>query len=158
VPGFEPSEALIVCERALRQLFAHAFAEKYGPDWLGRVAQPDRIVAWRERREEELRRRTRKGALEVPERHELAYAEFHDLLRIAEKHWEPLAPALGKRAQTLPLLRRFESLRNTVAHSRQLLSFEADLLSGIAGEVGNRVTIYMTTQDPSGEHYPRIDA
>jgi len=35
----------------------------------------------------------------------------------------------------LPLLRRFEALRNTVAHSRPVLPFEADLLSGIAGEI-----------------------
>ncbi len=95
--------------------------------------------------------------LQVPD-DELAYAEFYDLCAIAEKHWQPLALALGKQAETLPLLKRFDKLRNTVAHSRPLLGFEADLLSGIAGEIRNRVTKYMTEQDPSGDHYARIES
>ncbi|MEX3649332.1 hypothetical protein [Mycolicibacterium porcinum] len=35
--------------------------------------------------------------------------------------------------------------------------FEEDLLSGIAGQLRNQVTIFMSTQDPSGDYYPRIE-
>jgi hypothetical protein len=157
MPDLSPSEALTTCERALRQLFAHAYAVKHGSEWLAKIASEADIADWREKHEVEHKRRTSRGVAQVPE-DELAYADFYDLCTIAKRHWEPLAPALGKRAETLPLLERFDRLRNTVAHSRPVLTFEADLLSGIAGEIRNRVTIYMTEQDPSGDHYPRIES
>lgn len=63
--------------------------------------------------------------------------------------------ALGPKVETLPLLARFEQLRNSVAHSRGILAFEEALLSGIAGQIRNQVTIFMSIQDPSGDYYPR---
>jgi hypothetical protein len=152
----EPTAALTTCEQALRELYARAYTEAFGPGWLDLVATADRRNAWRAKREVERARRTRAGVAVVPE-DELAYAEFWELCEIAEAHWAPLASALGKQKQMLPLLRRFESLRNTVAHSRPVLPFEADLLSGIAGEIRNRVTIHMIGQDPSGEYFARIE-
>lgn len=155
MPDLSPSEALTTCERALRQLFASVYGAKHGAHWLEHIVNDEKLAQWRERHRVEDKRRRQRGVIQVPE-DELAYAEFYDLCTIAKKHWEPLAPALGKRGETLPLLERFDRLRNTVAHSRPLLTFEADLLFGIAGEIRNRVTIYMTTQDSNGEHYPRI--
>ena len=84
----------------------------------------------------------------------LAYANFYELLSFVENYWEPLAPALGKRASTVALLKRFDNLRNTVAHNRELVTFEKELYSGIAGQIRNQVTIYMTTQDPAGRPLP----
>jgi hypothetical protein len=88
----------------------------------------------------------------------LNYANFFDLVTIASKYWEPLAPALGKRVNVLPLLNRLDSLRNAVGHSRPLLPFERALISGIAGQIRNQVTIYMSSQDPAGDLYPRIES
>lgn len=65
---------------------------------------------------------------------------------------------LNNKKDTLALLRRFDQLRNTVAHSRPLLAFEADLLSGIAGEIRNRVTIYMSTVPSGNEYWARIES
>jgi hypothetical protein len=95
--------------------------------------------------------------IEVPPG-EINYAEFFELQEIADKHWDLLQPALGKKKETQPLLKRFGDLRNSVAHSRELLPFERELLSGIAGEIRNRVTIFMSTQDPGGDFYPRIES
>jgi hypothetical protein len=150
-----PTVALNSCEQALRVLFAHAYRSAYGDDWLTRVASDDQIGSWRNRRDTE--GRARHGVAGV-DQSELAYAEFYELCNIAEKNWDRLADALGKKKNTLPLLRRFEALRNTVAHSRSVLQFEEDLLSGIAGEIRNRVTIYMSAQDPTGDYFARIEA
>lgn len=153
----DPAEALTTCERALRQLFGLAYSDAFGSEWLSHIASSEKLESWCERRDAERRSREKRGVLQVDDT-ALAYAEFYDLCAIAEKHWGPLGPALGKQSQTLPLLHRFNRLRNTVAHSRPLLSFEADLLSGIAGEIRNRVTVYMTKQDPAGDHYARIES
>lgn len=152
----EPAAALTSCEQALRDLYARAYDTEFGPGWLDRVASPEQREKWQAKRERERERRTAAGVVAVPD-DELAYAEFWELCEIAEAHWSPLVAALGKQKQMLPLLRRFEALRNTVAHSRPVLPFEADLLSGIAGEIRNRVTIYMTGQEPSGDHFARIE-
>ncbi len=56
------------------------------------------------------------------------------------------------------LLKRFDFLRNPVAHSRLMVGFEQDLLSGVAGLVRNQVTLYMSSQDEAGEYYPRIES
>lgn len=157
MPELEPHEALVACERALRQLFARAYRDEYGAAWLTRVATEKQISAWAERREVEQRKRATRGVIQVPT-DELHYAHFYDLVNIASQHWAPLAGALGKKSETMALLLRFDRLRDTVAHSRQARGFEADLLSGIAGQVRNQVTRYMTETDPSGDHYSRIES
>jgi hypothetical protein len=130
----EPHEALLACERALRHLYAHAYEGAYGTNWLTTVAGERQVEAWIERRAVEQRKRTTPGVVEVSD-DLLADAHFYDLLAIAGKHWAPLAGALGKKAESLTLLQRFDRLRDTIAHSRQLLGFEMDLLSGIPGQI-----------------------
>jgi hypothetical protein len=153
----DPGKALATGEQALRQLLAIVLPTALGSDWLDKVAKPDQLEKWRARRADEAAKRGPKGVASLPQ-DDLSYAQLWELVQIAEKNWSHLSPALGKLKDTGALLRRMEDLRNTVGHSRELLPFEADLLSGIAGELRNRVTIYMTQQDPSGDHYPRIES
>lgn len=154
----QPAEALANCEQALRTLIAAVMTDKVGRDWLSRAFTEEKLAKIRETREEETRRRTRRGVASMP-RSELAYVQFFDLIKLVDKHWEHFKPALGpEKGDMLGLLRRFEALRNTVAHSRDVLPFEEDLLSGIAGEIRNRVTIFMSSQDPLGEVFARIDS
>jgi hypothetical protein len=155
MPTLEPTVALETCENALRQLMAHAYKAEWGGGWLERVSNEDQRNQWAERGKTESTRR--KGVTSVPQVG-LAYAQFYELLVIADKHWSPLAAALGKKASTYPLLQRFENLRDTVAHHRPLVPFEQELYSGIAGQIRNQVTIYMSTQDPGGEFYPRLES
>lgn len=157
VTGLEPALALASCETALRELMASSYTQAYGVGWLNRVATEDRLAAWEARAQEERQARGPKGVLAVPNTG-LSYANFYDLVAIAEKHWEPLAPALGKRASMLPLLKRLENLRNAVGHNRPLLQFERDLMAGIAGQIRNQVTIYMSARDEVGDIYPRIES
>lgn len=136
---------------------AHVFAKAYGPDWLTKVAGADKRELWAARAEAEAKSRGRRGALGMPAAG-LAYANLYDLITIAKKHWEPLAPALYAKAEVMPLLERLETLRNAVGHSRPLVPYEEDLLAGIAGQIRNQVTIFMSAQDRAGDIYPRIES
>ena len=152
-----PGQAIASCEQALRQLLAFRLQDSLGQDWLTRVATDERITKWQTRRTDEEARRRRRGVASVSQ-DPLAYADLFEIRDIIEKQWRHLDNALGKKADTAPLLKRLDDLRNTVAHSRELLPFEAELLSGIAGDIRNRVTIYMSAKDPVGKHYPRIES
>ncbi|WP_420367154.1 Swt1 family HEPN domain-containing protein [Curtobacterium sp. L1-20] len=151
-----PSSALESCETALRQLLVHVLAEKHGSKWMTKVFNDKQLAGFTEKREYEQKKRTSRGVAVVSNAL-IDYTQFFDLVTLAEKNWELVAPALGKKADTLALLRRIDDLRNTVAHNRTLLPFEEDLVAGIAGEIRNRVTIYMSTQDETGDFYARIE-
>lgn len=151
-----PAVALASCEGALRQLVTFVLHQKHGSDWLSKVVKAETITAWEDRREEERKKRTTRGVAYIPA-DPLAYAHFYELVSLVNKNWNEVSPALGKKAVTGALLDRFDDLRNTVAHSRDLLPFEADLLSGIAGEIRNRVAMFMSEEGPGGEHFARIE-
>jgi len=151
-----PASALESCETALRQLLVHVFAEKHGAEWFGAVFTPEQIAQFEERRDEEQKKRLRHGVATMSNAL-IDYTQFFHLLALAEKNWELVTPALGKKADTMALLRRIDGLRNTVAHNRPLLPFEEDLVAGIAGEIRNTVTKYMSEQDENGNYYARIE-
>ena len=152
--AMDPRTALETCENALRELMQYAYSREYGSDWLRTISNSGQRRMWASRAESEPK--VRPGVAALPPEG-LTYSDFSDLITIARNFWPPLEPALGPKNETLPLLERFEQLRNGVAHSRGILIFEEDLLSGIAGQVRNQVTIFMSTQDPSGDYYPRIE-
>lgn len=155
VAHIEPSLALTRLERALRQVMEYCYAEKHGAEWLLRVTKDGKPQKWADLAEYETAKRAKRGVV-IAATGGLSYAQLYELREVLEKHWEPVAPALGERKEVTVMLKRFDDLRNSVAHSRELLPFEQDLLAGIAGDIENRVTIYMSSQDPSGDYYPRI--
>jgi hypothetical protein len=153
--SYEPTVALETIERALRQLYSHAYAAEFGSDWVRRISTEKMRTAWQQREEDERRNRGRRGVASIST-NPLDYANFYDLKTIAAAHWSPISAALGRERDALTFLERFDDLRNTVAHSRPLQIFEIELLSGIAGEVQNRVTIYMSQQNNDENIWPRI--
>ncbi|UWD82792.1 hypothetical protein NY057_00745 [Curtobacterium flaccumfaciens] len=156
MPTLTPTEAIVAIERSLRQLLDVALSDQFGGTWMQQLVAADKVSAWEAKRDTEHARRGKRGVGATSQRL-LDYAEFHELIALAEKQWAVIAPALGERRDTAALLRRFDQLRNTVAHSRALLPFEEDLLSGIAGEIRNRVTLWMSKATPNGEHWARIE-
>ena len=156
VTVMDPAAAVTVCETALRTLMELAYAKAHGDDWLQHIAAAERRADWSKREQEEQKRRGNRGVAVVPQAG-LSYSHLFDLIEIADAHWQPLSAALGKKADTLPLLKRLDTVRNAVAHGRPLVPFERDLISGIAGQIRNQVTIYMSTADPAGDIYPRIE-
>lgn len=157
MPLMTPAEALATCEQALRSLITTVLTKKLGQDWISQVLPATKLERIRETRDVEIGRRTRRGVATAPTS-ELAYTQFYEIPKLIRQHWDDFQPALGDRSETLGLLSRFEALRNSVAHSRELLPFEEDLLSGIAGEIRNKVTIYMSSQDSAGDYFARIDS
>ncbi|MDC9005236.1 hypothetical protein [Mycobacterium marinum] len=152
--AMNPKQALETCEHALRRLMAYVYEQQYGPDWLRQISNSPQRKLWAQRATDEMAQNP--GAAVVPPIG-LAYSQFEDLVLIAKKFWGPLEPALGQQAETLPLLERFDKLRHRIAHNRDLLTYQRDLVSGIAGQIRNQVTIFMSNQAPSGEFYPRIE-
>ncbi|MGY4646446.1 hypothetical protein [Mycobacterium sp. URHB0021] len=108
----------------------YAYSRELGADWLSTINNSNQRRTWANRFQSE--QGVRPGVAILPSEG-LAYSDFGDLVAIASKHWIPLEPALGPKIETLPLLARFEQLRNSVAHNRGILMFDEDLLSGIAG-------------------------
>lgn len=138
----------------MRHLMAVEYGRAYGQGWLQRVTSAEQQEKWEQKREDEQRRRP---GVFVPPVAGLEYSETYELVEIAKVHWEPLADALGKQKRVLPLLETFERIRNAASHSRDLVVFEREMMSGIAGEIRNKVTLHMTAQDPAGDFYPRIE-
>lgn len=134
---------------------AHEYARAYGEGWFTEVTTGKQREAVERAQGQEAPRR--KGVAEVPPVG-LQYLELLALIKIAQEHWDPLREALGKAASTLPLLWRFYDLRNPSQHSRDLVPFEHELMSGIAGQIQNQVTLHMSSQDADGAYYPRITA
>lgn len=151
-------EAASRCEAALRSAMRHVYRESFGEDWLELVANKQQRGAWRARQNlDEGGPRSAKGISGLPE-DEFSYSQFSDLLRIAENHWAPLGLIFPNQNETLVLMRRFKELRNPGLHGRPLYAHESHLLQGIAGQIRNQVTIFMSTRDAAGQYYPRIES
>jgi hypothetical protein len=156
MPALSPTEAVNTCENSLRDLIEHAFRAKLGTGWLEKISTEEQRASWAEKAELQDKRKTRRGVVRVPPAG-LAYSYLYELLAFAQKNWEPLAEALGKKNEVMPLLDRFEQLRDLAAHGHALQVFEQEFLSGVAGLIRNKVTIYMSTLDPVGDVYPRLE-
>ncbi len=157
MPSLSPTEAVNTCENALRDLMTHAYRAKLGNGWLEKISTEQQRAAWASRAALQEKRKMRRGVVGVPAAGP-AYSYLYDLLGFAQKNWEPLAEALGKKNELLPLLDRFEQLRDLAAHGHALRVFEQEYMSGVAGLIRNKVTIYMSTLDPVGDVYPRIES
>ena len=152
-----PQIALTTAERAIRQLMESVYPPAYGEGWLTRVAPEGKPAEWAKRLEAERGKARTRGEAQPSERL-IDYGNLYELLQIADQHWAPLSPALGKQRSFSALLGHLEQLRDPIAHSRQLLPFQCDLAAGIAGYIRNKVTIYLSTQDELGEFFPRMES
>ncbi|MBO3084096.1 hypothetical protein [Cellulomonas fengjieae] len=151
----EPQIAVSTLEAALRQLMTRQFEQVYGAEWLDRVSTGEQRTRWASLYDEE---KSRRHGVAVVAPVGLAYSELSHLVAIADRHWQHIAPALGEKRKNLPLLQHVVRLRNSTQHSRDLMPFERELISGVAGLIRNEVTLYMSSQDPAGDTYPRIEA
>ncbi len=145
----EPTDALRSIETALRLLISDVLGS---PRWLAAPGAPseDRL---RERQAEEAKRRD--GA--TVSSNLINYTETYHLTTIIEKNWEKFQPAFKDKIRTLAYFGVINDVRNSVAHSRDLVPFERDLISGIAGQLRNQVSLYRSAQTASAKYYPLIE-
>jgi hypothetical protein len=140
----EPYEAISSLEASLRALILDVLGETW-------IDQTDISVEELERRRaEEIARR--KGA--AVEQNLLAYAHIYELRKIIHKNWEKFKPALLDKKHFDVYMDRVEDFRNAPMHSRELLPFERDLLSGIVGQIRNLTTLFRSQKGPDRKHYP----
>jgi hypothetical protein len=144
----EPYEAINSLEVALRGLIQDVLENQ----WIEKSGLE--ITTLEQRRTEEAARR--KGA--ATENNLLTHAHIYELRKIIEKNWESFKPALIEKKRFDIYMDRVEDFRNAPMHSRELLPFERDLLSGIVGEIRNLVTIYRSEQAPDRRYYPVVES
>ncbi|WP_418264006.1 hypothetical protein [Flavobacterium faecale] len=70
------------------------------------------------------------------------YSDFYDLQTIIDKNWESFLPVLNDKKRWLVFFQEVEKYRNTIAHGRQLVKSQEDLLSGIVMDLKNNITIF----------------
>lgn len=136
-------------ETALRELIRRVL----GPDWTTKRGAPD-LERLKEKQEEDRKRRD--GAIVSDDL--LAYTEFYSLTQLIEKNWDSFKPAFGDLARTKVLLGILGDFRNPVAHSRDLLPFERDLLSGASGQLRNQVSLFLSRDDGPHRYYSSIES
>ncbi|MEV7816265.1 hypothetical protein AB0P05_37135 [Streptomyces flaveolus] len=136
-------------EIALRELIRKVL----GPNWGEKRGAPD-LERLREKQEEDRKRRD--GAIVNDDL--LAYTELYSLTQLIEKNWESFKPAFGDSARTKVFLGILADFRNPVAHSRQLLPFERELLSGAAGQLRNQVSLFLSRDDGPHRYYSSIES
>jgi len=144
----EPTEAVSVLEVAFRELIRVV----WGDEWKMK-SKADVTKLEQKHREESAKRR---GAVVSSDL--LDYTEFTQLGKLLLDNWADFDEALGKRKYIEVYIDRLNGLRNAPMHSRVLLPFERDLLSGMVGEIVNLVTIYRSQRSPDAEYYPVIDS
>jgi hypothetical protein len=145
----DPSDAINIVENVFRQ----AIIEALGSAWTHHLTS-DELARLSERRTEEAKRRN--GA--VVDQDLIAYTHLWDLRHIIEKQWASFKPIFKDLARFKVYLKRLEDFRNVPMHSRTLLPFERDLLSGIAGELRNSYTIWRSAKAPDMTWYPVVES
>ncbi len=145
----DPTEALRTIEVALRL----AIREVLGEYWLNASGAPD-STKLRERCDEERRRRD--GA--VASKDLLNYTETYHLTELIEKNWDKFKPVFRDKARTVAFFGVIKDIRNNIAHSRELVPFERELISGIAGLIRNQISLYRSSVNSSSKYYPLIES
>lgn len=151
--GMEAAAAINNLEVVLRDLIAQVLAAELGDEWITQCGTAERIQKWRERREEEAKKRD--GTM--VEKRLIYFADFTDLAPIIKKHWDLFQACLGEKKTFETYMGRLEDFRNAPMHSRALVDFEQRLIQGMTGEIRNKVTLFQTEANAADRHFPRIE-
>ena len=88
----------------------------------------------------------------------LDYTETKQLTTIIRENWESFDPVFRNQERTYGFLQVLDDVRFSVAHSRDLVPFERDLLNGINGQLRQQIALWRNRDDPSTRFYPRIES
>jgi len=151
----DPIEAIAIIENDLRLLVHATLSREVGPGWADEAFGEAMLTQLQARADEEARRRRPAAVSTDP----LQYTHLGELRRVIEKaaYWPHFLGALGEKKTFTVYMDAVMDYRNAPAHSRTLLQYEKDLLTGIAGWVRTRVTISRSSRDANQEYYPLIE-
>ena len=88
----------------------------------------------------------------------LDYLELHKLVSLIQDNWSKFEPVFEDEQQTKVLLSLVCKFRNSVAHSRDLVKFEQDLVRGVSGMLRNQVSMFRTSSENAARYYPVIES
>lgn len=145
----EPSEALASVENALRLIVRTVL----GDSWTSQLDEAKLAKLAIKKGEDSTRR---DGAVIADDL--LAYTELYQLTSFVISDWEKFKPVFDDKKRTEVYFGILEDFRNPSAHSRELATFERELLSGISTQLRNQVALYRTALDPANAHYPLIES
>jgi len=144
----EPNDALRSIESRLRLIIREVLGESWMADLPEKSQQ--RLRAWRDNDAA-----SRPGT--VPSDDLLDFTMTAELADLILANYEKFEPVFKDRAMFEALFGVIAGIRNTVAHSRELVPFERDLFSGVAGRINNQVAQYRGSRGVGGRYYPRIE-
>ena len=98
----------------------------------------ERIDSWKEKRETE--KRTQRN-IQIESRL-IYYSDFFDLHTIVHKNWEKFKPILIDKKRFEAFHSEIEKYRNNIAHGREILVFQENILNGIIGDLKNQIILY----------------
>lgn len=144
----EPTEALRSIEIRLRLVIEEAL----GSNWIAQLApsKQKRIESWRQN---EAARRGAHAAQEAL----INFTTTDDLRTIIAGNWELFSEVFPDRAEFDWLMKTITDVRNTIAHSRTLLPYERELLSGSVGSLNQMIAQHRAHVTNSRAYYPLIE-
>jgi len=145
----EPSEAISATENAIRLIVSNVL----GDTWRSLV--PEATLRKIQRyHDTDLAKRS--GVFLGDDL--LAYTEFPVLLDIVRADYAKFEPVFGDQTRTEAAFLLMTDLRNAVAHSRELVTFEREILSGTSTRIRNQIQEFRTAAEPVSAHYPLIES
>jgi len=126
---------IIEFENNLRRIICSVLGDHDDVDF---GVTPERIATWKEKRE--IEQKKKKGIL--LETRIIYYSDFYDLYKIIDKNWTSFKPIFIDKKRFEIFFNEVENCRNTIAHGREILSFQNDLLKGIIGDLKNQIINY----------------
>jgi len=136
-------------ENTLRRLIINIIG---GEDTSSYLVSEDRIEKWKDKRE--TAKKKNKGIL--LENELLYYSDFYDLKTIITKNWELFLDILKDKKRFEIFFSEIENYRNTLAHGRNLISSQENLLKGITSDLKNSITIYHNRNEMKDDFFIQI--
>lgn len=150
------SQALKDVENALRNFISMVLRKKFGENWIDNCGvSQERISKWKERREEE-RKRRKTGAIEE---RLIYYSDFFDLKEIILNNRDgEIGKALSKKKEIELFMNILNNFRDADAHRRDFFPHQKHLILGLSGEIKSRLIKYRSKQETGEDFFPRIES
>jgi hypothetical protein len=145
----DPAEALASTENALRLIIRTVLGE----DWKSGLSEEERASLLQKQADEATKRAGVYVSTDL-----IDYTELYVLTGLILRKWERFSPVFKKKARIETYFSLVDRVRNSIAHSRPIVEFERELLSGIATYLRVLIAEYRTLNEPGDAHYPLIES
>lgn len=136
-------------ENTLRRIILSIIGSQDNSDY---KVPTERVDKWKEKRIIEEKKNN--GVLF--ENRLLYYSDFYDLKTIIDKNWEYFLPIFNDKKRFMVFFKEVEQFRNTLAHGRDLIESQTNLLKGIVSDLKNSITIYYNKNEMKDDYFIKI--